>query len=246
MATVPAALSLSIHVPAAAGGDEERVSALLLAPPGATAGFVFAHGAGAGMAHPFMARFAAGLAERGIATLRYQFAYMERGGKRPDPPALAHAVVRAAVAEGARQWPGLPLVAGGKSFGGRMSSQAQALAPLPRVAGLLFVGFPLHPAGKPGTERAEHLSRVSCPMLFLQGTRDELTELALLRGVHEGLGPRSTLALFDDADHSFHVRASSGSNDAAVMARMLDAAAAWIAQLVGHAGTADPSGPSAL
>jgi predicted alpha/beta-hydrolase family hydrolase len=233
-----AALSLSIALPEAATGVA-RVGALLLAPPAATAGFVFAHGAGAGMAHPFMARVAEGLAGRGIATLRYQFAYMERGSKRPDPPAAAHPVVRAAVAEAARQWPGLPLVAGGKSFGARMSSQAQALAPLPGIVGLLFFGFPLHPAGKPGIERAEHLSRVTCPMLFLQGTRDELAALALVRGVHESLGARSTLALLDDADHSFHVRAASGSNDAAVMVRMLDTAAAWLAKVL--AGPATPA-----
>ena len=220
-----AALSLPISI-----DTESRVGALLIAPPGAAAGFVFAHGAGAGMAHPFMERFAQGMAERGIATLRYQFAYMERRSKRPDPPPLAHAAVRAAVAEAARQLPGLQLVAGGKSFGARMTSQAQALAPLPGVRGLVFVGFPLHPAGKPSIERAEHLDRVHVPMLFLQGTRDELAELDLVRTVHERLGPRSTLELFDDADHSFHVRASSGHTDAGVMARMLDATAGWIAR----------------
>jgi predicted alpha/beta-hydrolase family hydrolase len=231
--TAPAAidaLSLSLDIDAGS-----RVSALRLAPPDAAAAFVFAHGAGAGMTHPFMERFAMGLAERGIATLRYQFAYMERGSKRPDPPALAHAAVRAAVAEATRQWPGLALVAGGKSFGARMTSQAQALAPLPGVAGLVFVGFPLHPAGKLGVQRAEHLERVQCPMLFLQGTRDELAELGLLRGVHELLGERSTLELFEDADHSFHVRASSGQTDAQVLARMLDATAAWIARCARHA-----------
>ena len=243
-AAAAAALSLSIRTPQATGG-EERVSALLLAPPAATAGFVFAHGAGAGMAHPFIVRFAEGLAERGIATLRYQFPYMERGSKRPDPPALAHAAVRAAVAEAARQWPRMPLVAGGKSFGARMSSQAQALAALPGVAGLVFVGSPLHPAGKPAIERAAHLGRVQCPMLFLQGTRDELADLALLRGVHESLGPRSTLALFDDADHSFHVRASSGSNDAAVMACMLDTAATWFADIAARTSAAGPPRPTA-
>jgi len=228
--TALTALSLSIEIDAGS-----HVSALRLAPPDASAGFVFAHGAGAGMAHPFMERFATGLAERGIATLRYQFAYMERGSKRPDPPALAHAAVRAAVAEAARQWPGLPLVAGGKSFGARMTSQAQALTPLPGVAGLVFVGFPLHPAGKPAVQRAEHLERVRCPMLFLQGTRDELAELELLRGVHELLGERSTLELYEDADHSFHVRASSGHTDTQVLTRMLDATAGWVARCVRHA-----------
>ena len=217
-------LSLSL-----AFGAGESVSALLVAPAAPSAVFALAHGAGAGMTHPFMERLAQGLAERGIATLRYQFAYMERGSKRPDPPALAHAVVRAAVAEAGRQLPGLPLVAGGKSFGARMSSQAQALAPLPGVRGLVFVGFPLHPAGKPAIERAEHLDQVQIPMLFLQGTRDELAGLDLVRAVQSRLGARATLEIFDDADHSFHVRASSGSNHAQVMTRLLDSVAAWVA-----------------
>ena len=232
---MPASAALSLSLPIDPRAPEQRVSALLIAPPGASAGFVFAHGAGAGMTHPFMERVARGLAERGIATLRYQFAYMERGSKRPDPPALAHAAVRAAVAEAVQRLPGLPLLAGGKSFGGRMTSQAQALAPLPGVSGLVFVGFPLHPAGKPSIERAEHLDRVQLPMLFLQGTRDELAELGLLRAVHQRLGARSRLELFDDADHSFHVRAASGSNDAQVLARMLDTTAGWIARCVPHA-----------
>lgn len=203
------------------------VSALMQQPADAWAGYVFAHGAGAGMAHSFMAAFANGLAERGIATLRYQFPYMEQGSKRPDTPKVAQAAVRAAVAEAARRWPGLPLFAGGKSFGGRMTSQAQAAVPLPGVCGLVFVGFPLHPAGKPGDERAAHLAQVECPMLFLQGTRDELAELDLLRPVVSALGARVTLALFDDADHSFHVRAKSGRTDAQTLAAMLDATAAW-------------------
>src|SRR3954466_14107012 len=156
------------------------VSALLLRPENARGCFVFAHGAGAGMSHPFMETVATGLCERGIATLRYQFPYMEKGSKRPDPPAAAHAAVRAAVEEAARRCPGLPLIAGGKSFGGRMTSQAQALAPLPDVRGLVFLGFPLHPAGKPSAERATHLADVQIPMLFLQGTRDELGALHLL------------------------------------------------------------------
>jgi uncharacterized protein len=209
-------------------GPGQAVSALLQVPPEATAAFVFAHGAGAGMAHSFMAAFAGGLGARGIATLRYQFPYMEQGSKRPDAPALAHAAVRAAVAAAARQLPGLPLFAGGKSFGGRMTSQAQAAAPLPGVRGLVFVGFPLHPAGKPGDERAAHLDDVACPMLFLQGTRDELAALELLRPVVQRLGPRATLALFDDADHAFHVRARSGSTDALTLAAMLDATVAWM------------------
>jgi predicted alpha/beta-hydrolase family hydrolase len=207
---------------------ETSVSALLRVPANARAGYVFAHGAGAGMAHAFMAGFANGLAERGIATLRYQFPYMEQGSKRPDVPRVAHAAVRAAVAEAARQWPGLPLFAGGKSFGGRMTSQAQALAPLPGVCGLVFVGFPLHPAGKPSDERAKHLDDVRCPMLFLQGTRDELAALELLQPLVQRLGERATLALFDDADHAFHVRARSGRTDAQTLEAMINAMVEWV------------------
>jgi hypothetical protein len=208
--------------------DRQTVSALVDLPAGPWAGLVFAHGAGAGMAHPFMAAVAEGLAARGIAVLRYQFACMERGSKRPDPPALAHAAVRAAVAEALRRWPALPWAAGGKSFGARMTSQAQAAAPLPGIHTLVFFGFPLHPAGKPSVERAAHLVRVRCPMLFLQGTRDELAELDRLRAVTQGLGTRATLTLFDDADHAFHVRARSGRTDAQVLASLLDAAATWL------------------
>ena len=207
---------------------ETSVSALLDAPDAPLACYVLAHGAGAGMTHPFMARTAQGLAARGIACLRYQFPYMEAGGKRVDPPALAHATVRAAVACAAQQLPGLPLVAGGKSFGGRMTSQAQALAPLPGVAGLVFIGFPLHPEGKPSLTRAEHLAKVELPMLFLQGTRDGLAEESLIRQVTDGLGARATLRLIDDADHSFHVRARSGRNDAQVLEALLDDIAAWV------------------
>jgi predicted alpha/beta-hydrolase family hydrolase len=204
------------------------VSGLWIAPEASHAAFVFAHGAGAGMAHPFMAAFAHGLAARGIATLRYQFPYMERGSRRVDPPALAQATVRAAVDAAARLAPGLPLLAGGKSFGARMSSQAQAAAPLPGVRGLVFVGFPLHPAKKPATERGDHLARVRCPMLFLQGTRDELADLSLLTPLVQALGGLATLAVFDEADHSFHVPARSGRTDAQVRDQMLDAVAAWI------------------
>ena len=207
------------------------VSALLLAPADASACYVFAHGAGAGMAHSFMASLAEALAGRRIATLRFNFPALERGSRRPDPPPVAHAAVRAAVAEARRRLPALPLLAGGKSFGGRMSSQAQALAPLDGVRGLVFVGFPLHPAGKPGAERARHLRDVACPMLFLQGTRDDLADLALLRSAIAPLGSRATLRVFDDADHAFHVRASSGQDDSQVREALADAIADWAARL---------------
>lgn len=205
-----------------------HVSGLLQVPAQARACYVLAHGAGAGMAHPFMAAVAQGLVERRIASLRYQFPYMERGSRRPDAPRLAHAAVRAAAAEAARQLPGLALFAGGKSFGGRMTSQAQALSPLPSVHGLVFLGFPLHPAGKPSDERAAHLSDVTVPMLFLQGTRDELAQLDRLQAVVGRLGSRATLQLFPHADHSFHVPARSGRNDAQVMEELLEAMATWI------------------
>lgn len=204
------------------------VSALLRAPAAPRAVFVFAHGAGAGMEHAFMEAFANGLAARGIATLRFQFPYMERGSKRPDAPKVAHAAVRAAVAEAAHRLPGVPLVAGGKSFGGRMTSQAQALQPLPGVRGLVFVGFPLHPAGKPSDERAQHLREVACPLLFLQGTRDELAALELLQPLVQRLGERASLVLLDDADHAFHVRVRSGRTDAQTQDAMVDAMATWV------------------
>ena len=204
------------------------VSALLTSPAKARACYVFAHGAGAGMTHPFMETFAAGLRERGVASLRYQFPYMEKGGRRPDPPAVAHAAVRAAVAEAGRICPGLPLIAGGKSFGGRMTSQAQAIAPLAGVQGLAFVGFPLHPAGKPSSDRAKHLAEVKVPMLFLQGTRDNLAELALIEPVVTQIGPLASLHLVSDADHSFHVPARSGRNDREVMKEILDTFSTWI------------------
>jgi len=203
------------------------VSALLDRPQQPRACFIFAHGAGAGMTHAFMASAAQGLAARGVAVLRYQFPYMEKGGKRPDQPALAQATVRAAVAEAARRCPGLPLIAGGKSFGGRMTSQAQAKAPLAGVRGLAFFGFPLHPAGKPSIDRADHLADVDLPMLFLQGTRDKLAELSLLEPVIAKLGSRATLHRVDQADHAFHVPARSGRNDRAVMGELLDTLAAW-------------------
>jgi len=204
------------------------VSALLLRPPRARACFVFAHGAGAGMTHEFMERVSAGLCDRGIATLRYQFPYMEKGSKRPDAPAIAQATVRAAVAEAARYCPGLALFAGGKSFGGRMTSQAQSLAPLAGVRGLAFLGFPLHPAGKPSDARAKHFSDVDIPMLFRQGTRDKLAELPLLEPVVRRLGTSASLHPVADADHSFHVPARSGRNDREVMSEIIRHLSEWI------------------
>ncbi len=209
-----------------------KVSALLNRPAQARACFVFAHGAGAGMTHSFMETVALGLCERGIATLRYQFSYMEKGSRRPDPPGIAQATVRAAVAEAGQRCPGLPLIAGGKSFGGRMTSQAQAAAALVGVAGLAFLGFPLHPAGKPSSDRATHLADIDIPMLFLQGTRDTLAEVALLEPVVQRLGPSATLHLVDGADHSFHVLARSGRNDRDVMTEIMDAFAAWVGATV--------------
>ena len=208
---------------------DATISGLWLAPPNAKAAYVFAHGAGAGMAHKSMAAIAEGLAERGIATLRYNFLYMERGSGRPDSPALAHRAVRAAVAKAGELAPKLPLFAGGKSFGGRMTSQAQALDPLPNVRGLVLFGFPLHPAGKPSNDRAKHLDDVAIPMLFLQGANDALASLDLLKPVAKKLGKRATLALFDHADHSFHVPAKSGRKDAEVLAEILNTTANWIA-----------------
>ena len=208
--------------------DGTRVSALLDAPRDARAALVLAHGAGAGMAHPFMAAVAAGLAARGIACLRYQFPYMEAGSRRPDRPALAHATVRAAVAQARRRFDDLPLFAGGKSFGGRMTSQAQALEPLAGVVGIVFLGFPLHPAGKPATERADHLDAVRIPMLFAQGTRDELAEWSLLERVLERLGARATLVRLDGVDHAFHVPAKSGRRDRDVLDEALDATRRWV------------------
>jgi uncharacterized protein len=209
-------------------GANHSVSGLFDRPEGARATFVLAHGAGAGMEHPSMQAVAVGLAERGIATLRYQFPYMERKSRRPDPPALCHATVRAAVAEATRLAPDLPLFAGGRSFGGRMTSQAQAQAPLEGVRGLAFLAFPLHPAERPGTDRAMHLQQVEIPMLFIQGTRDPLADLGLLRPLIASLGARATLHLLDDADHSFHVPTRSGHKDSEVQAAALDALCSWL------------------
>lgn len=211
--------------------DELRVSARLVLPAGARAGYVLAHGAGAGMEHPFMSAAALELGELGIATLRYQFPYMERRSRRPHPPALCHATVRAAVLEAARLAPALPLFAGGRSFGGRMTSQAQALDPLPGVRGLAFLGFPLHPAGSPSSARAQHLDAVRIPMLFVQGARDALAQRELLDALKTQLGTRASLSLIENADHSFHVPARIG-NDAAVRSALLRVVARWMESLL--------------
>lgn len=207
------------------------VSGLLVVPAHATSCYVMAHGAGAGMTHPFMSTVTAGLADRRIATLRYQFPYMERGSKRPDRPDVARATVRAAVQSAGGLLPRVPLVAGGKSFGGRMTSQAQAEAPLAGVIGLVFLGFPLHAAGKPSDERAAHLDAIRVPMLFVQGTRDALAAMDLLVPLIKRLGKRASLSAFEDADHSFHVPARTGRKDAEVMAAILDRMAGWMSQL---------------
>lgn len=222
MATEPLTLTLP-------GGD--AVSGLWQTPAAPTAVLVLAHGAGAGMTHRNMAAVSDGLEARGIATLRYQFPYMEKGGKRPDPPAIAHAAVRTAVAEGLKRAGGLPLFAGGRSFGARMTSQNQAKAAMDGVRGLVFFAFPLHPAGKPGVDRADHLADVAVPMLFLQGANDTLAALDLLEPVVAGLGERAKLVLAADADHSFHVPARTGRKDAEVLAELLDQAVGWMARL---------------
>jgi predicted alpha/beta-hydrolase family hydrolase len=206
----------------------QRVSGLLQAPDGARACYVLAHGAGAGMTQPFMATVANGLAERGIATLRYQFPYMERGSKRPDGPRVAEATVRAAVEQASRLVPELALVAGGKSFGGRMTSQAQAASPLPRVRGLAFLGFPLHAAGRPSAEQGEHLFQVQVPMLFMQGTRDALADVQLLTLLAERLGSRATLKLFQNANHSLQVPARRPGSDSEFRVEIFDALTDWI------------------
>lgn len=226
---------LSIEV-----GKSGHVSAVLMRPKSARACYVFVHGAGAGMRHASMEAIATGLAERGIATLRYQFPYMEKGGKRPDSPAVAHSAVRAAVAEAAKVCPGLPLLAGGKSFGGRMTSQAQAASPLEGVVGIAFFGFPLHPAGKQAVNRAAHLFDVEIPMLCLQGTRDALADASLLKHIVRDINALSeshpgelvTLHFAEGADHSFHVLKSSGRNDREVMTEILDAFSAWADKLL--------------
>lgn len=212
-------------------GAERTTSGLWLTPSNAYAAYAFAHGAGAGMTHKSMAAVAEGLAERGVATLRYNFPYMDAGGKRPDPPKLCHETVRAAVAEAAVRGNGLPLFAGGRSFGGRMTSQAQAIDALPNVRGLVFFAFPLHPAGKPSIERAAHLDDVAIPMLFLQGTQDALAERDLLEPMVAKLGARAQLTLFEHADHSFHAPARSGRKDADILREALDVTDAWMRKL---------------
>jgi predicted alpha/beta-hydrolase family hydrolase len=211
--------------------DATRVSGLMQHPSGSKWCFVLAHGAGAGMRHPFMVAVADDLASLGIATLRYQFPFVEKRAKRPDPPELAYATVRAAVSAARELAPALPLIAGGKSFGGRMTSQAQAAAALPGVCGLAFLGFPLHPPKQPSVTRGEHLFQVQIPMLFLQGTRDAFAKLALIRPLAKRLGARTTLTLLQDADHSFHVPARTGRSDAEVRTAMLTALSAWAESL---------------
>jgi len=206
----------------------QTVSGLLQSGSNPRCVYVAAHGAGAGMTHPFLTQMAHGLFDRGIGTLRYQFPYMEKGSKRPDAPAVAHATVQAAVAEAARILPAAALFAGGKSFGGRMTSQAQAESPMPGVLGLIFLGFPLHPPGRPSGDRAEHLLEVKVPMLFLQGSRDEFASLDLLEPLIRRLGSRATLRLFPEADHSFHVPKRSGRTDEEISTEMLEAMAAWM------------------
>lgn len=222
-----AATELSFAAP---GGS--RVSGLLLRPEGARLLYVVAHGAGAGMRHPFLESIAQRLAERSIATLRYQFPYMEQGARRPDPPAVAAATVRAAVADAARLAPGVPLVAGGKSFGGRMTSTAQAEEPLSAVRGLVFLGFPLHPPGRPGDSRAEHLAQVRIPMLFLQGDRDEFADLKLLRPVVKRLGVGATLHLVEGGDHSFKVLKRTGRAGDDVMTELVTTIDRWATKLL--------------
>ncbi|MBV8783158.1 MAG: alpha/beta hydrolase [Gammaproteobacteria bacterium] len=219
----PSDASLSIEVP-----EHGSVSARCLTPRGARAGYVLAHGAGAGMDHPLLRAVAAELAAAGIATLRFQFPYLERGARRVDAPPVCHATVRAAVACAAEQWPSLPLFAGGRSFGGRMSSQAQALAPLPGVLGLAFLGFPLHPAGRPGAQRAAHLAQVQLPMLFIQGERDTLASAAWLVPMLQQLGARATLEWVPRADHGFHTSPRTGRTDAELRTVWLGALVRWM------------------
>jgi predicted alpha/beta-hydrolase family hydrolase len=214
------------------GAGDAQVSGLWLAPQPVRACYVLAPGAGAGIRQASLEAIAAELGAHGIATLRYQFPYVERGSRRPDAPPICHATVRAAIAEAARLAPAVPLIAGGRSFGGRMTSQAQSIAPLAGVRGLAFLAFPLHPAGQPSETRATHLAKIEVPMLFLQGTRDALAELSLLRSVTARLGERATLHLLEGADHSFHVAARSGRTDAQVRSELVGALAEWVDGLI--------------
>jgi predicted alpha/beta-hydrolase family hydrolase len=223
--TPPGAEPITIPVDGTAG-----VCGLWQTASNAKACFVLAHGAGAGMRHPFLENFASQLAALRVASLRYQFLYMDRGSKRPDPPKLCHKVVRAAVAEAARRTP-VPLVAGGRSFGGRMTSQAQEVSPLPGVRGLVFLAFPLHPAKRPADDRAQHLFNIHIPLLFLQGTRDELAEIQLLEPLLAKLGKSASSRLIESADHSFHVQVRSGRPDAAVSAELVETLAGWVDSL---------------
>jgi uncharacterized protein len=214
---------LQLHVSDTIGS----VSAVLVRPPDAWLLYVLAHGAGAGMRHRFLESISEALADRGIATLRYQFPYLEAGRKRPDYPSVLEATVRAAAAKAAMLAPELPIIAGGKSLGGRMTSSAAAAAPLPGVRGLVFLGFPLHPPGQPGTSRADHLDRVDVPMLFLQGSRDTFARLDLITDVCEGLEPNATLHVVDGGDHSFAVVKRSGRTPLDVLGELVDTTAEW-------------------
>jgi predicted alpha/beta-hydrolase family hydrolase len=210
-----------------------QVSGVLLRPNDAKAIYVFAHGAAVGMDHPSMESNAKGLADRGIATLRFQFPYMERGSGRPDPPPIAHAAIRAAVAKAAELASNLPLFAGGRSYGGRMTSQAQSIEPLPGAHGLVFLGFPLHPAGQRGAGRADHLERVQIPMLFVSGSRDPLADMQLLQSLVAGLGDRATLHVVEGGDHGLKVLVSSGRTNEDAQAEALDAVSQWMTQRIG-------------
>lgn len=223
--SIPKPVTISVN-------EQTRVSGLMQQPNRAKACLVLAHGAGADMHHPFMAALAGDLVQIGIATLRFQFPYTERHGKRPDSPALCHAAIRAAVATAHKLAPSLPLLAGGKSFGGRMTSQAQAETALPHVCGLVFLGFPLHPPKQPSIDRGAHLFQVKIPMLFLQGTRDALAELPLIEPLAKRLGERTTLTVLKDADHSFHVPIRSGRTDEQVRSEMIEAFATWADSVV--------------
>ena len=216
--------------------DGAEVSGLVVRPDGARWLYLFGHGAGAGMRHRFMAAMTEVLARRGVATFRYQFPYMERGSRRPDARPTLVTTVRAAAREAARIVPGLPVIAGGKSMGGRMTSLAMAEAPIDRVVGLAFLGFPLHAAGKqPSAERGAHLAAVPVPMLFLQGTRDTLADLTLLEPLTRSLGERATLHVVEGADHSFHVLKRSGRQDEDVLEELGDSMVAWARDHVGIA-----------